>query len=180
MNKNQTNLYRYRSENIKCKFPHISSASQRGITIIALIITIILMLILVTVTVQYSREAVDKTKLENIEIEMLLLQGKAKTIYEKYSFKEIETLVGKKYLPTETENISYIIKDEIKQILDSNLDAEYYIWEQQDFIDNGLTQIEVDESKFYIVDYISGEVYYSLGYTYNGSTYYSLTDWQSI
>lgn len=153
---------------------------QKGITIIALIITVIIMLILTTIVVRYSVEAINRAKLEDLKTNMLLIQGKSKTIYEKYSFKEIEELTGLKYSPQETALISYVISDGLQQELDKNDVDLYYIWEQEDLVNNGLGTITSNQKEFFMVDYLTGEVYYSLGYTKDGVTYYSLTSLQNL
>ena len=55
-----------------------------------------------------------------------------------------------------------------------------YKWDQNILNAQGLTQIKVDDSKFYIVYYDTEnstcEVYYSVGFNVDGQTKYSLTD----
>lgn len=157
---------------------------EKAITLVALIITVIIMLILATMVVNYSIEAINKAKLEDIKINMLLLQGKSKTIKEKFEFKEIETLVGLKVEIENLSNISYQIQVELLNILTNNTEGNYYIWEQQDLEANGLNSIKITQEDFYIVDYTTGEIYYSLGYKHkeNGetTTYYTLTELQNI
>jgi len=43
-------------------------------------------------------------------------------------------------------------------------EALYYIWTQEDLIARGLESIKVDNIKFYIIDYRSLKVFYSVGF----------------
>lgn len=147
---------------------------QEGITLIALVITIIIMLILVTVGYTISRDAIDRTRLEDIKTNMLLIQAKSKTIYERYSFKEIEELAG-----VEINQGNYIISADLSSQLNSPR-GQYYIWEQEDLNNNGLGTIKVSNTEFYIIDYTTGEVFYSLGYTQDDTTYYRLSELESL
>ena len=148
--------------------------NQKGITLVAMIITVILMLILATLAFRYSKFAIHKSDLENLKTNMLLIQGKARTIYEKYSFKDIDTLVG-----TEVGEGNITLTPGVSNKLNSQ-EGTYYILEQSDLNSMGLGSIEVDTESFYIVDYSSFEVYYSIGYTEGNTTYYSLTELQAL
>lgn len=147
---------------------------DNGITLIALIVTIIIMIILATIVVDFSTKAIDKAKLEDIKTNMLLIQGKSQTIYEKYSFKEIEELTGILY----SEQNTYVISDGLLDHL--NVEDDIYIWGEEALNENGLGTIKTDEQTFYIVDYTTSEIYFSKGYEYNDLIYYSLTELQEL
>ena len=147
---------------------------DNGITLIALIVTIIIMIILATIVVDFSTKAIDKAKLEDIKTNMLLIQGKSQTIYEKYLFKEIEELTGILY----SEQNTYVISDGLLDHL--KVDDDIYIWGEEALNENGLGTIKTDEQTFYIVDYTTSEIYFSKGYEYNDSIYYSLTELQEL
>ena len=69
--------------------------NEKGITIIALIITIILMLILVSVSIDFGTDAIKKSKEEDIKSNMLLIQGRSKIIKDKHTYDaENSSLVG--------------------------------------------------------------------------------------
>ena len=147
---------------------------DNGITLIALIVTIIIMIILATIVVDFSTKAIDKAKLEDIKTNMLLIQGKSQTIYEKYSFKEIEELTCILY----SEQNTYVISDGLLDHL--NVEDDIYIWGEEALNENGLGTIKTDEQTFYIVDYTTSEIYFSKGYEYNDLIYYSLTELQEL
>lgn len=147
---------------------------DNGITLIALIVTIIIMIILATIVVDFSTKAINKAKLEDIKTNMLLIQGKSQTIYEKYSFKEIEELTGILY----SEQNTYVISDGLLDHL--KVEDDIYIWGEEALNENGLGTIKTDEQTFYIVDYTTSEIYFSKGYEYNDLIYYSLTELQEL
>ena len=147
---------------------------DNGITLIALIVTIIIMIILATIVVDFSTKAIDKAKLEDIKTNMLLIQGKSQTIYEKYLFKEIEELTGILY----SEQNTYVISDGLLNHL--NVEDDIYIWGEEALNENGLGTIKTDEQTFYIVDYTTSEIYFSKCYEYNDLIYYSLTELQEL
>lgn len=147
---------------------------DNGITLIALIVTIIIMIILATIVVDFSTKAINKAKLEDIKTNMLLIQGKSQTIYEKYLFKEIEELTGILY----SEQNTYVISDGLLDHL--KVEDDIYIWGEEALNENGLGTIKTDEQTFYIVDYTTSEIYFSKGYEYNDLIYYSLTELQEL
>lgn len=147
---------------------------EKGITIISLVITIIIMIILAGVAIKVGLDAVEKAKVEDIKTNMISIKTKAAIIAEKNSFdSSSQNLIGL----TLADKGSFVISTQLQSVLDTqeNGTAKYtkcYIWTQDDLKSQGLNTIKVDENKFYIVDYSTGEVFYSLGY--NGE--YTLTD----
>ena len=142
--------------------------NEKGITIIALIITIILMLILVGVTVKVGTKEISKAKLEDIKTEMISIKTRAKIVKDKYNFKDIDNLVGTKLSEATDYNTEAI------GILDGNRE-NCYIWTQEDLNSQELSSIKVDKDKFYVVYYGDDiEIYYSKGV--DGK--YSLTELQ--
>lgn len=150
--------------------------NNKGITIIALIVTIIIMMILASVTIEFGTGEIQRAKLEDIKTTMLLIKGRAKIVAEKESFGESYDNTGMVKLADAT---SYNISN-LQSIFNSLGDtSNLYIWEQT-AMDNNNIDVEITTQDFFVVDYSTGEVYYSLGYTYEGNTYYSLTDMQNI
>ena len=149
--------------------------SNRGITIVALIATIIIMLILATVTIEFGTGAVEKTKLEDLKTTMLLIKGRAKIVADKEGFGEDYDNTGMIKLTDATGYDISRLEGIFKGLDTSNL----YIWEQT-AMDNNNIQVTITNTDFFVIDYVAKEVYYSLGYTYEGNTYYSLTQMQNI
>lgn len=149
--------------------------SNSGITIITLIVTIIIMVMLAAVTIEFGKGEVERTKLEDLKTTMLLIKGRAQIVVDKESFGEDYDNTGMVQLANavgyNTSNLQNIFND----IDTSNL----YIWEQT-AMDNNNIQVTITKTDFFVIDYSTGEIYYSLGYTYEGNTYYSLTEMQNI
>ena len=149
--------------------------SDRGITIIALIVTIIIMLILASVTIKFGTGEVERAKLEDLKTTMLLIKGRAQIVVDKESFGESYDSTGMVQLADATGYNTTNLQSIFDNIDTSNL----YIWEQT-AMDNNNIQVTITNTDFFVIDYSTGEIYYSLGYTYEGNTYYSLTDMQNI
>ena len=61
--------------------------SNKGITLVALVITIVVMMIIASIATYYGTEAIKKANLENIRTNMLLINAKAKEYCEEANFK---------------------------------------------------------------------------------------------
>ncbi len=57
--------------------------NEKGITLIALVITVIIMLILITATIQYGSTSISEVKLQNFSYEMQQVQGRVDNIYQR-------------------------------------------------------------------------------------------------
>lgn len=144
----------------------MSLNKEKGITLVALIITIILMIILAGTGVYLGDKAIDKAKLEDIKTDMISIKTKAKIIAEQYNFKDIENLVGSQITDEEATKLGIENSENIRK------------WSSSDLNSQGLSTIEGDT---YIVNYNledtnSCEVYYLKGY--QGK--YSLTELKDI
>lgn len=150
--------------------------SSHGITIVALIVTIIIMLILASVTIQFGKREVQRAKLEDIKTTMLLIKGRAKIIADKEEYGESYDNTGMiKLADASGYNLS-LLQPTLNELTDqSNL----YIWEQTAMNNNNI-KVEITNEEFFVIDYSTEEVYYSLGFTYEENTYYSLSQMQNI
>ena len=145
---------------------------ESGLSMIALILIVTVIGIVVFMGVKYIRGYIENEKKEDIKTTMLLIQGKITEIANKHTVDEAENgLVGIK-LNLESEDIEYNISDELKEILVNLEDADLYILTKEDLENLSVKDIEVNKDEFYIVDYNSEDVIYSLGI--NGK--YKLTD----
>lgn len=141
---------------------------ENGITIVALIITVIIMIILASVGIEIGTNSIEKAKFEDIKTNMLSIKTKAKTIGEKHSFGDIESLVG--------EQLEQVPSEFGEGISAENL----YKWNDEVLQEQGLGTIKSNENSYYIVSYEPEEVYYYPGIKYDGQTYYSLTQMQEV
>jgi len=147
---------------------------EKGITIVALLITIILMLILVGVGISFGGDAIDKANLEDIKTDMISIKTRAKIVAEQYNFKDIDALVGSAITDEEKAKLKLSEKTEGLE------DDEYEIlkWSSQDLTGQNLSVIEGDKYVvFYNLKDPNGcEVYYLEGY----EGVYSLSDLQNL
>lgn len=150
--------------------------NNKGITIVALIITVIIMLILATVTIEFGNKEIKRAKLEDIKTTMLLIKGRAQITADKESFGENYDNTGMIRLSEATGYDTSNLQSIIANLEDTE---NLYIWEQT-AMDNNNIQVTITTEDFFVIDYLTGEIYYSLGYEYEGETYYSLTEMQNI
>lgn len=150
--------------------------NNKGITIVALIITIIVMLILATVTVEIGTGEIKRAKIEDLKTTMLLIKGRAQIVADKESFGESYDNTGMVKLAEATSYDVSNLQEEFSKLEDT---TSLYIWEQIAMNNNSI-DVEITNTDFFVIDYLTGEVYYSLGYTYEGITYYSLSEMQKI
>lgn len=138
---------------------------------------IILLICAIAIGVVYFlKNEYDGEQLETIKTNMLLIEGKTKVIAEKVRIKEKDsTYVGTK-IEKETED------DKIKELQEKNVidlnakDVKYYILNQSNLEELGLSNIHLEEG-FYIVEYSSNEIIYSEGVEdRNGSRLYKLSE----
>lgn len=151
---------------------------NKGITLISLAITIIVIGILAGVIIYAGTTILKEAKLQTINTDMLLIEAKAETIYEKLSFEkqssELEAaLPGEKVESGSNDagNLSTagVSSDEI---------LDYHVWKQEVLDSNGLQGIKlVNNEKFYVKYGDEIEVVSSIGYTHtDGKIYYKLSD----
>lgn len=150
--------------------------NSKGITIVALIITIIVMMILASVTIEFGSTQVEKTRLEDIKTTMLLIKGRAQIAADKESFGESYDNTGMIKLSEATGYDTSKLQSEFDKLEDT---SNLYIWEQT-AMDNNNIQVTITNTDFFVIDYLTGEVYYSLGFIYEDNTYYSLTEMQNV
>lgn len=149
--------------------------SNKGITMVALLVTIVIMILLAAVTINIGTREIERAKLEDLKTTMLLIKGRAQIVADKEEFGENYDSTGMLTLEEATRYNTSNLQSIFSNIDTSNL----YIWEQT-AMDNNNIQVTVTNTDFYVVDYETGEVYYSLGFTYEDNTYYSLTELQNV
>ena len=160
---------------------------ERGVTLVALVITVVVLLIIASIAVYSGSETVRKAKLEELRTNMLLIEAKAKGLVEEVNFKigltkpEETEYAGKKEQAenevyggaglekaTDVSAPSAIPVSECYKVTDATLQN----W--------GLEDMEKEEGEEYLIKFddvnATVEVYNTLGY--NGK--YSLTEIDSI
>ncbi len=153
--------------------------NNKGITIVALIITIILTLILATFVIEVGTNQIDKAKIEDLKATMLLIKGRAQIAIEKDAFGEEYDKTG---ILAYGDEAAKIYRDNIPRELSEKLTdtSNLYIWTQEAMNNNGI-DVKITEEDFFIISYETPiELYSSLGYTLDGRTYYSLQELQEL
>ena len=158
---------------------------NRGITLVALVVTIIVLLILAGIGINTGISSMEKVKLEELKTNMLLIEAKARECVEEANFRmgasTDETVVD----PVRTE--IYETNNKLEKADSTNvpnipakIDLDNcYIITQETFELWGLNKIKLSEDEKYLVKFneseIKVEVYNTKGY--DGK--YSLTQIES-
>lgn len=153
---------------------------EKGLTLIGTIFLILIIALIVFGVVYFVRLQATKQNLEDMKTDMLLVKAKVKKISSDYILeKSDDVLVGTKITDMEKSQV-------IKSFLEKELinieekDKKYYVLSQDNLNELGLTQVKLDENSYYVVEYISGEVYYTKGYELAGSSYYDIDNIEEL
>ena len=152
--------------------------NNSGITMVALVITIILIGIITSVLVYFGNNIVKKANLQTASIDMLLIQAKAETIYEKLSFEktgaELEDALTGVKVTTGTAEATFLTSLGIGP---ENI-VKYFLWNKETLDASGLSGIKLRENEVFYIKYGEEiEVISSIGYKHsNGTTYYKLSE----
>lgn len=140
-------------------------SKEKGITLIALVITIIVIIILAGITTYEGTQLIKESKLQTVTANMLLIQAKAETLRDKKEFNNDAVLIGEEVTSEELEG--------------------WYKWDEEAFEEAGLTGI--DKNDVYYVNYNiensdeDVEVYYEKGYTHTDRiTYHYLSEIKNL
>lgn len=151
--------------------------NQKGITIVALVVTIIVMVILTWISLGTGYSVVKDIRIGRIISNMALVKAKAETVYEQYQFSgKEEDLVGKEVI------LDFVTEKEIEIIEQKagNYDFEnwkWYEWSPETLIKQGLDASLLKEGQYFYVNYQYGEIIINTGTSYNLSDtkFFSLT-----
>lgn len=137
--------------------------NNKGITLVALIITIIIMLIIAGITLYNGTGILKEAEVEDVKTNMLLIQAQVKTYVEQAKFEGKDTIDQ-----VEVNGVQLSISE-------STADGYYQINNMADLnladLDNSVYLISFD------IDNITADVYYVPGITdSDGNTYYRLSE----
>lgn len=177
---------------------------NRGITMVALVITIVVLLIIAGISIGAGNNAIKNSKLENLKTNMLLIEVKAKEQIENAKFR-LGTSFDKATKEEKTNRVNTAKSEFIgEEIVDGNIfknntkittekiqedntknNTYYYKLSTQDLIDMGLKNVKSDEKNgYYIVKYnlqdSTIEIYNTEGFDDEGNVVYSLTDIKQV
>ena len=143
--------------------------NNKGISLVALIITIIVMLIIAGIVLYNGTGEVKQAKTESVRTNMLLVQAQIKNYVEQAKFE------GKK----QEDGINGITVDDYTLTVTSEgVGVDGYVKITSSMSDLGLGKISADDYLIsYNIDNITVDVYYVPGITdADGNTYYKLSD----
>ncbi len=155
---------------------------QKGITLIALVITIIILLIISGIGIYAGTNSIKKVELEELKTNMLLIEAKAREYVEEANFK-----IGKETDEKEKDKIKeevYEINGNLPKAVDEGVKEvdpsipinECYVVTEGVLKSWGLNKIKLDTDEKYLLKFdeenITVQIYNTKGY--DGK--YSLTD----
>ena len=136
---------------------------EKGLSLIALIIIVVIVAVIVAIGIKNAKGYIEKEKNEDIKTTMLQIQAKITEIDNKHTVDEAaNNLVGEELNLGDTE-IEYNISNELRVVLEHLDKPELYILTQENIDNMSIKNVKVDKDTFYIVDYNTDDVFYSLG-----------------
>ena len=166
--------------------------NNKGITMVALVITIIILGILATIAIRSSSPVIQEAKLEDVRTTLLLIQAKWKVEKEKVTFDGTsmfpETLVVTQAdVDADNTKKKGYLKDEykvteVKEIWNVE-EGDYYQLNQECLNAMGLQEISASDG--YIVNYSNNDIIYEKGFKYTNQydeekTYYKLSEIEEL
>lgn len=155
---------------------------NKGITLVALIITITVLLILAGISIYKGKETIQRAELEELKTNMLFIQAKAKEYVEEANFKMGINPTEDKI--SEIRNSIYVGQEKLQEVdvlppqIPQMGNCAYYTMTSETKQKWGLEKLEDEED--YIIEFnetdASVQIYYLPGY--NGK--YSLSDIDKI
>lgn len=141
--------------------------SEKGITIIALVITVIMLLILASVATYTGIESYDKAEQIKFVSQMKLIQAKVDEVVQKNVFASLGDSLNE-----EQKNIvSAAVKNDG---ISSPTDEEFYNYVRYFSKEQLSTQLSLDNiDEGIIINFKTREVISTVGFEYGGTTYYT-------
>ncbi len=171
--------------------------SNKGITMVVLVLTIIILLILAGISIGTGNNVIEKSKLENIKTNMLLIEVKAKEAAKDANFNlgtSYESIIDETQKIERLQQAKLQLKGTIiENVNELNIGVEKGMDEleifcklsTEDITNMGITNVSSDDKDgYYIIKYdirnIGVEIYNTKGFKVENKTYYSLTDIQNL
>lgn len=137
--------------------------NEKGIALIVLIIIIAIIGIIIWTGIQHAKIYIENQKIEDIKEKMLAIQSIITNINNKHIVDEENNLLIGTKIELDNNLTEYNISVELKEVLLSMEEANLYILNKEELESHGIKNINISNTEFYVVDYNSGEVFYSLG-----------------
>lgn len=146
--------------------------SNKGVTMISIIVTVLIMAALAGISVGLGLSSVDKIRIGRMVASMTMVKAKAEIVYENYQFSEIENnLVGSK---TNLDSDGIILSDNEKNMIEGE-DEYWYKWDADVLENQGLDPKMLSGNEVYYVNYENTEVISSKGAKFADEKCYSIT-----
>lgn len=129
--------------------------TQKGITLVSLVITIIILLIISSIGVNLGINGINNTKDSKLEAELNMVQHAILEQYTKYkTTRDVVYLVGNKMTEEQLNGITEELGITLVNIPNTYSNKEYYKLDKASLKEIGIQ----DTNDEYIINYISGEV----------------------
>lgn len=161
---------------------------EKGITLIALIITIIVMIIIAGIAIYSGKDTIKKANLESLKTNMMVIQAKTKTYVEEVNHKiGVKPDTVEEDRKEEIRNEIYVTSGKLEKVtsipdeITSQIQNGKFYKVTQNALENmGIGNIKVSSDEEYLVEFdetnAKVEVYNTKGY--NGV--YSLSELENI
>lgn len=128
---------------------------EKGITIVALVITIVVLLILSAVSINMGIQGIQSVQDSKLTAELEMVQHAVLEQYTKYkTTKDSSYLVGNKITNVEANSFANEMGVNLVNIPNTYSNKDYYKLDKESLKDMGIK----DSNDEYIINYISGEV----------------------
>ena len=152
--------------------------NEKGVTLVLLVIIVIVLSILTTVTIREIGSLMNNVRLETMTTNLLLIQAKAKVIYEKSNFHDDDSLLKGQKVNEILNNdaLEDLISDGVLSTSEEHYDS-YYLWDKQTIEELELNIPDMKSGDFFIVNYVTEEVISSKPYKHtDNNLYYKLSE----
>lgn len=168
---------------------NLNKYNQKGITIMALVVTVIVILIIAGISINEGKSLIKKSKIENLMTNMIVIKSKSKVIAEEINAATWNKTEEEKKAKFTDENTYAMQETTISQEqanqLDSTIkDAEYtcYLVTKDTLEYMNLSEID-DEDNFIVVykkgDFTKLDIVYKEAIPYDGENFYTLSSLQA-
>jgi len=137
--------------------------NEKGVALIVLLLILVAVGFVAFSGVKYAQQYAENQKKEDIKANMLAIQSVITNINNKHTIDEENNLLVGANLELENNQTGYEISEELKNSLLTLESANLYILNQEELNNLGIKDITVNNTEIFVVDYNSGEVFYSLG-----------------
>ena len=151
----------------------MKNLNNKGVTLTTLVIAIVVLIILASISIDYAKDVLDKSALESVKTNMLLIEAKVKLYAEEYHFDgDASKLKGTKVADSTDNSINTFNSN------NGNAYSEYYYLNRNTLSEMGLT---IKEGNYLVnYDYENIEIVFVEGVTISGETYYKLSEIEKL